>query len=235
MTTSGDSGEAEGRQVLDAADIARALRRMAGEIAERNNGVAGVALVGGIADGVASLGGGGGHGARRDEAEEESAPVEPEGAWLDFDALRVKPARDKAHRGRLIREGDGHARERDRARGEIESAAAPAGARDPLVTRGMFDHRYEVEGLAEVPADALGGAGLRVAELLRGEVERLDYKQKLFDDKASLAWRSTVYKPEMRWVVFAANDFLARAPYDKTTSRVREAIEYIETHAKGKK
>ena len=46
MTTSGDSGEAEGRQVLDAADIARALRRMAGEIAERNNGVAGVALVG---------------------------------------------------------------------------------------------------------------------------------------------------------------------------------------------
>jgi type VI secretion system protein ImpC len=57
-----------------------------------------------------------------------------------------------------------------------------------------------------------------------GEVERLDYKQKLFDDKASLAWRSTVYKPEMRWVVFAANDFLARPPYDKTTSRVREAI-----------
>ena len=46
MTTRGDSGEAEGRQVLDATDIARALRRMAGEIAERNNGVAGVALVG---------------------------------------------------------------------------------------------------------------------------------------------------------------------------------------------
>jgi type VI secretion system ImpC/EvpB family protein/type VI secretion system ImpB/VipA family protein len=57
-----------------------------------------------------------------------------------------------------------------------------------------------------------------------GEVERLDYKQKLFDDKASLAWRSAVFKPEMRWVVFATNPFLARPPYDKTTSRVREAI-----------
>jgi len=112
-------------------------------------------LAGGIADGIASLGGGGAHGAARDEAAEESAPVEPEGAWLDFDALRVKPARDKAHRGTLVREGDGHARAREQARAEVEGAAAPAGARDPLVTRGMFDHRYEVEGLAEVPADAL--------------------------------------------------------------------------------
>jgi type VI secretion system ImpC/EvpB family protein/type VI secretion system ImpB/VipA family protein len=57
-----------------------------------------------------------------------------------------------------------------------------------------------------------------------GEVERLDYKQKLFEDKAALAWRSLAFKPEMRWVVFAANEFLARAPYDKTTSRVREAV-----------
>lgn len=128
------------------AGMAMPMRKSAGVLSN---------LVGGIADGVASLGGGGGHGARRDEAEEDAAPVEPEGAWLDFDALRVKPARDKAHRGRLVREGDGHARERDRARAEVESAAAPAAARDPLVTRGMFDHRYDVEGLAEVPADAL--------------------------------------------------------------------------------
>ncbi len=63
---------------------------------------------------------------------------------------------------------------------------------------------------------------LGVAEL--GEIERLDYKQKLFDDKAQVAWRSAAYKPEMRWIVFATNAFLARAPYDKTTSRIREAV-----------
>lgn len=147
----GGGGEKGGRARAMAppqapAGMAMPMRKSAGVLSN---------LVGGIADGVAALGGGGSFGAKRDEAEEESAPVEPEGAWLDFDALRVKPARDRAHRGRLVREGDGHARERDRARGEIESAAAPAGARDPLVTRGMFDHRYDVEGLAEVPADAL--------------------------------------------------------------------------------
>jgi len=113
-------------------------------------------LAGGIADGIASLGGGGGPGGARDEAAEESTPVEPEGAWLDFDSLRVKSTHDRAHRGRLVREADGrNAREREQARAQIEGAAAPAGARDPLVTRGMFDHRYAVEGLAEVPADAL--------------------------------------------------------------------------------
>ena len=76
---------------------------------------------------------------------------------------------------------------------------------------------YSVPVILGAKPGLLGAADL-------GEVERLDYKQKLFDDKAALAWRSAVYKPEMRWVVFATNAFLARAPYDKNTSRVREAV-----------
>ncbi len=56
------------------------------------------------------------------------------------------------------------------------------------------------------------------------EAERLDNKQALFAAKHQVAWQSLAGKPEMRSVVFAMNEFLARTPYDKTTSRIREAI-----------
>ena len=36
-------------------------------------------------------------------------------------------------------------------------------------------------------------------------------------------WRATAAKPTLRWVAIACNGVLSRAPYDKTTSRVREA------------
>lgn len=57
-----------------------------------------------------------------------------------------------------------------------------------------------------------------------GEVERLDNKQALFTAKHQVPWQSLSGKPEMRSVVFAMNEILARPPYDKNTSRVREAV-----------
>lgn len=56
-----------------------------------------------------------------------------------------------------------------------------------------------------------------------GEIEKLDNKLRLFEDKASLAWAATVAKPTLRWATLVGNPVLARAPYDKSTSRVREA------------
>jgi len=56
------------------------------------------------------------------------------------------------------------------------------------------------------------------------EIEGIDYRMALFQAKHQVPWQSLAGKPEMRWVVFAMNKFLARAPYDKTTSRIREAV-----------
>ena len=121
----------------------------------KGGGVLG-SLAGGIVDGLASLapgGGGGGYGAPPEEPEE--LPLEPADAWLDFDSLSLKPASDRARRGRLVRESDARtAQSRAEASRAIEGVAAPPGGRDPAVTRGLFDHRYDVEGEAEVPSDA---------------------------------------------------------------------------------
>lgn len=113
------------------------------------------ALAGGIVDGIASLapGGGGGHGAPPEAPEE--LPLEPADAWLDFDSLSLKPASDRTRRGRLVREPDARTATAKRdASHAIESVASPPGGRDPAVTRGLFDHRYDVSGEAEVPSDA---------------------------------------------------------------------------------
>src|SRR5262249_50374148 len=55
------------------------------------------------------------------------------------------------------------------------------------------------------------------------EIERLDNKGALFSAPHQAPWRSTASKPELRWVTIAMNGVLARPPYDKSTSRVREA------------
>lgn len=86
----------------------------------------------------------------------DARPIEPEDAWFDFDALRLSPPSDATTRGRLVRAVDASsAQARARAQNQLDEAVAPIGAKDPLVTRGMFDHRYTVEGLVDVPADAL--------------------------------------------------------------------------------
>lgn len=55
-------------------------------------------------------------------------------------------------------------------------------------------------------------------------VEKLDNKAGLFHAPHQVAWRSISAKPALRWVSMALNGMLARGPYDKATSRVREAV-----------
>ena len=96
-----------------------------------------------------------------EEAEEDESPpeepapqFEPDSAWLDFDALEMAPA-GTATRGRLRRLDDSVSHQ---ARAEADlslSEVAPLEAvRDPLDSRGSFDHRYDVDGLADIPSDS---------------------------------------------------------------------------------
>ncbi|EYF03380.1 type VI secretion system contractile sheath domain-containing protein [Chondromyces apiculatus] len=66
------------------------------------------------------------------------------------------------------------------------------------------------------------------AKLLRlddlGDVERRDNKASVFQAPEQAPWRSAAAKHAMRWVTIALNRALARGPYDKGTSRVREAV-----------
>jgi hypothetical protein len=81
--------------------------------------------------------------------------VEPSDAWLDYDGLTMG-APGEPRRGKLGREGgDAWKQERDRAVRMLDVPQPPAGAQDPLASRGMFDHRYRAEGLVEVPSDGL--------------------------------------------------------------------------------
>ncbi|TAK28355.1 MAG: DUF4139 domain-containing protein [Myxococcaceae bacterium] len=81
--------------------------------------------------------------------------VEPSDAWLDYDGLTMG-APGEPRRGKLGREGgDAWKQERDRAVRMLDVPQPPAGAKDPLASRGMFDHRYRAEGLVEVPSDGL--------------------------------------------------------------------------------
>jgi type VI secretion system ImpC/EvpB family protein/type VI secretion system ImpB/VipA family protein len=73
-----------------------------------------------------------------------------------------------------------------------------------------------------VPAIVNGVAKLLGVDDLRG-IEKLDNKAALFQTPQQAPWRSASAKPALRWVAIAMNGMLARAPYDKTTSRVREA------------
>ncbi|MDI1449195.1 type VI secretion system contractile sheath large subunit [Polyangium sp. 6x1] len=56
------------------------------------------------------------------------------------------------------------------------------------------------------------------------DLERLDNKIALFSTPDQVRWQSTAQKPAMRWVTMAMNGILARAAYDKATSRVREMV-----------
>jgi type VI secretion system ImpC/EvpB family protein/type VI secretion system ImpB/VipA family protein len=63
---------------------------------------------------------------------------------------------------------------------------------------------------------------LGVADL--AGVEGLDNKGALFAAPQQAPWRAAVAKPALRWAAIALNGVLARGPYDKNTSRVREAV-----------
>ncbi|XXX72303.1 type VI secretion system contractile sheath large subunit [Sorangium sp. So ce134] len=83
----------------------------------------------------------------------------------------------------------------------------------------------EIARVAEahaLPAVVNGDAGLLGAGDLGG-VERLDNKAALFRAPHRAPWRSAAARPCMRWVAIAMNPVLGRMPYDKATSRIREA------------
>ena len=116
----------------------------------------------GVFGGLASaIGGGGGHGQMADErgALEDgilAEPMEPElvagEQWSDLDAL-VLAGPDDAKRGKLTpRRSDDDAAEGERRLAGL-SALEKDRWTDPRESRGMFDHRYDAKGRADVPSD----------------------------------------------------------------------------------
>ncbi|MGK3992891.1 type VI secretion system contractile sheath domain-containing protein [Sorangium sp. So ce1024] len=83
----------------------------------------------------------------------------------------------------------------------------------------------EIARVAEahaIPAVVNGAAGLLGVDDLAG-VERLDNKAALFRAPHRAPWRSAAARHATRWVAIAANRVLGRMPYDRSTSRIREA------------
>jgi hypothetical protein len=84
---------------------------------------------------------------------ETALSIELDDAWLNFDAL-VLPDGDKLRRGKLTRLPDDSVRlEASQARYRIETLPNPAWTKDPLVSRGQFDHRYEAAGRGDIPSN----------------------------------------------------------------------------------
>lgn len=86
----------------------------------------------------------------------------------------------------------------------------------------------ELEEIAEAAQDGVCPAIVNGTEKLLGvgdlaRVDKLDNKQNLYTAPHRAPWRSTAEKPALRWVSLAMNGVLLRKPYDKQSSRVREA------------
>lgn len=91
-------------------------------------------------------------GAPRQEPPKE---IEPADAWLDFDSLRLAGGMDNGRRGRLFRKADPMTASLVQSRiNRIERSDPGGGVRDPVESRGVFDHRYDAEGSVDVPSDA---------------------------------------------------------------------------------
>ncbi len=112
------------------------------------------------ADGIAAFG----EGAVRAFKAVGPSEIEPADAWLDFDSLRLSAFSVEASgsaRGRLVRtqrfELVAELRRQvqlvDLTADRPGGASGPRGLRDPLVSRGEFDHRYDADSTAEVAAD----------------------------------------------------------------------------------
>ncbi|HSN99970.1 MAG TPA: type VI secretion system contractile sheath large subunit [Candidatus Nanopelagicales bacterium] len=125
----------------------------------------------------------------------------------------------------------------DEAASALARALKDTAATEPPVTAAIVD--IEVDGsaasfarleaiasLAEaytMPTIVNGTPGLLRAEDLAA-VERMDNKATLFQAPHQAPWRSAAARHDMRWIAIAMNRALARAPYDKSTSRMREAV-----------
>jgi type VI secretion system protein ImpC len=89
-----------------------------------------------------------------------------------------------------------------------------------------FTRLEAVAGAADaynVPVIVNGSARLLGVAAL-AEVEKLDNKAALFTAPQQAPWRAASAKPALRWAAIALNGVLSRGPYDKSTSRVREAV-----------
>jgi type VI secretion system protein ImpC len=125
----------------------------------------------------------------------------------------------------------------DETAAAMQRAIRENAASEPPVSCALVDMAIDgsavsfarLEAIAEVaehhtvPAIVNGTAKLLGLEDLRG-LEKLDNKAALFQTPQQAPWRSVSAKPSLRWVAIALNGMLARAPYDKTSSRVREAV-----------
>ncbi|MFO0760376.1 MAG: DUF4139 domain-containing protein [Byssovorax sp.] len=99
--------------------------------------------------------GGGGPPLAAMAAEAPAESIEPGEAFLDFDALTLADPADRGRRGRLSPADRRPMRARvSAARSAVEAIPSPPETRDPLETRGRFDHRYDAEGRVEVPSNA---------------------------------------------------------------------------------
>ena len=79
--------------------------------------------------------------------------IEPEDGWLNFDALTLGGLDQPQERGQLLRREHSHPSV-EALRSQVPLAHAPSGAlQDPMISRGLFDHRYSAEGPAQVPSN----------------------------------------------------------------------------------
>lgn len=147
--------------------------------------------------------------------------------------LRFLVERAKAHSGIRFDVVSADAR---RAAAAMTRAVKDSALTDPPIscaivditvdgTAASFASLESISAAAEahtVPTVVSGSAKLLGLDNL-ALVEPLDNKAALFAAPHQAPWRSAASKPAMRWVTIAMNRALSRAPYDKTSSRVREA------------
>ena len=86
----------------------------------------------------------------------EPEELEPSSGWLEFDALALPGPDDRARRGKLARtRGDALSSQRSAAAARLEQLQPGPLLRDPLTSRGLFDHRFDAYGLVEIPSDGV--------------------------------------------------------------------------------
>ncbi|MDI1476155.1 type VI secretion system contractile sheath large subunit [Polyangium sp. y55x31] len=119
----------------------------------------------------------------------------------------------------------------------LERAARQSAGGEPPVSCAIVDITItgtsatlsQLEEIARVAEAQTVPVVLNASHALLGldrlaDLERLDNKIALFSTPDQVRWQSTAQKPAMRWVTMAMNGILARAAYDKATSRVREMV-----------
>jgi type VI secretion system ImpC/EvpB family protein/type VI secretion system ImpB/VipA family protein len=151
-----------------------------------------------------------------------------------FRGLRLLAERTQGHTGIRI---DVVSARLDEAKAALERAVKATAGAEPPVSCAIVDIAIDgsavgwtrLSAIAEV-AEALtvpvivnGTAGLLDLPDLRG-LERLDNKGALYSAPHRAPFRAATDNPAMRWVTIAMNSVLSRPPYDKSSSRVREAV-----------